>query len=177
MEKTSKISQRREERKQALARFVDCREYAINPLTCHPDVGRDIIQLFVWRMRGWVGKHDAGPLHNIERKNEIKRLQSLLGRPIFRWRWLRAIDTLLEGYESALAGGLISKGNVVSYGGGQVETPDSFDETVPAARAYKYVKQLREDAIHHPFVWAYCFVLRCGSLPAELRVGSAPQRP
>lgn len=170
------LSERREERKQALARFVECREYGTNPQHCHPDVGRDIMQMFVWRMRVWNGKIEAGEAHNQERVKEIRRIQSMLGRPIFRSRFINAIDTLLHGYEFALQGGLIGHGNVVSYGGGQVQTEDSFDESVPAQRAYTEVKQLRADAIRFPLLWFYCFVLRCGALPPERRACSSPLR-
>lgn len=170
------IQQIKEECKSVLAQFVDCREYAVNPLHCHPGVGRDVIQMFVWRMRNWQGKHDAGKQHNQERINEIRRIQRRLAHPIFRLRFIRTLDILLDGYESSLRGGLVSRANVVSYGGGQVQTEDSFDETVPADRAYKAILQLRNNAIDHPFLWIWCFVLRRGELPPELRVGSAPQR-
>lgn len=170
------LSERREARKEALARFVECREYGSNPYTCHKEVGRDIMQLLVWYMRNWVGKHDAGVQHNQERIDHINGIQRRLGHPLFRYRFIATLDMLISGFETAWHGGLITSGNVVSYGGGQVKTEDSFDETVPAQRAYKNILQMREDTIKHPFLWIWCFVLRRGELPPELRVGSAPQR-
>lgn len=163
--KRPKRIERRDEREKALRMFLDCREYGINPQTCSPEVGRELIQLLVWRMRCWNGKYQTGERHNSERVNEIRRLQKGLGRPIFRRRFIRTLDELLEGYNKAVSLGLISKGNAVSYGGGQFMTEDGLDESVPAQRAFEYVKVLRAEAKKHPFVWFYCFVLRLGSLP------------